>query len=224
VSEPRGVVPSGDDDALRRVSSLGDANRRRLYEHVAAQQEPVSRDDAAAACGLGRATAAYHLDRLVEDGLLAASFARPHGRSGPGAGRPAKHYARAETDVAVTLPPRDYQLAAEILVRAVDGDRSGALVRALGESASEIGRELAAARPQVGDLMTFLTDQGFEPYADGDVVRLHNCPFHRLAQEHPELICGMNHALLSAVADAVEPGSTARLDPAPGRCCVTFQR
>jgi predicted ArsR family transcriptional regulator len=225
VTDERGVMPSGDDDLLRRLSSLGDANRRRLYEYVAAQPDPVSRDEAAAACGLERATAAYHLDRLVDDQLLAASFARLHGRGGPGAGRPAKHYTRAQADVTVTLPPRDYQLAAEILVRAAEADTSGALVGALGDAASEIARELVSAAGAHGsDLLALLREQGFEPYVDDEVVRLRNCPFHRLAQEHTELVCGMNHALLSAVADAVEPRSTVRLDPAPGRCCVAFQR
>lgn len=216
-------MPDRDDQGLRRLASLGDATRRRLYDFVASHDHPVNRDQVAASCGLERATAAYHLDRLVEDGLLAASFARPEGRGGPGAGRPAKHYSRVDDEITVTVPPRDYPLAAEILARAVESDASGTVAKALNTAASDIGSELVDIGPSAGrDLATFLREQGFEPFTDGDVIRLRNCPFHLLAKRHTELVCGMNHALLSAVAAELEPGCAVRLDPAPDRCCVAF--
>ena len=90
------------------------------------QPRPVGRDEAAAAAGIGRALAVYHLDKLVESGLLTASYQRPPGRSGPGAGRPAKLYARSGREFAVTVPPREYELAARLLVQAVEADPSGA--------------------------------------------------------------------------------------------------
>jgi predicted ArsR family transcriptional regulator len=83
-------------DPLGALSSLGDATRRRIYDHVAAQTAPVTREDVAAAAGIGRTLAAYHLDRLAAEGLLVVTHARRTGRSGPGAGRPAKLYARSE--------------------------------------------------------------------------------------------------------------------------------
>src|SRR5690242_21665345 len=106
------LSPGGPD--LASLSSLDDPVRRRLYEVVTRQPGPMGRDEAAAAAGIGRALAVYHLDKLVESGLLAATYQRPAGRSGPGAGRPAKLYARAEREFTVTVPPRTYELAARL--------------------------------------------------------------------------------------------------------------
>lgn len=214
------------DSELQRLCSLTDDNRRRLYDHVVAQARPVTRDEAAAALGLDRSLVAYHLDKLVEDGLLATSFARAPGRRGPGAGRPAKRYERADVETAVSLPPRDYELAAELLARAAERDESGAVREALRLAAEEFGRELApesdAESETTDGLMDFLARRGFEPYEEDGVIRLRNCPFHQLAQRHTELVCGMNLALLSAAVTAVDPQVQARLDPAPGRCCVAL--
>src|SRR5581483_11937951 len=95
-------------DDVASLGSLGAPTRRALYGYVSRQGEPVGRDEAAAAAGIGRTLAAYHLDRMVEDGLLEVSFARRTGRRGPGAGRPAKLYRRASREFSISLPPRDY--------------------------------------------------------------------------------------------------------------------
>src|SRR4051794_22063294 len=102
-------------DPLSALTSLGDATRRRVYDHVAAQPRPASRDEAAEAAGIGRTLAAYHLDRLAAEGLLEVTYVRRSGRTGPGAGRPAKLYARADREVALSVPPRDYPVAARLL-------------------------------------------------------------------------------------------------------------
>lgn len=211
-----------DTAQLAALCSLDDDTRRRLYELVAAANQPVSRDDASAALGIDRSLAAYHLDKLVDEGLLAASFARPEGRSGPGAGRPAKHYERAARELSVSVPPRDYQLAADLLARAAEADATGTVRQALANAAADLGRELASSGTGASDLVDHLAKQGFEPYDDDGVIRLRNCPFHRLAQEHTELVCGMNLALLQGLVDAVDAPRTAVLDPAPHRCCVAF--
>ena len=127
---------------LASLSSLDDPVRRRLYEVVCERAEPVGRDEAAAAAGVGRALAVYHLDKLVEAGLLTASYQRPPGRSGPGAGRPAKLYLRSDREFAVTVPPREYELAARLLVQAVEADPSGNSRAALLEAARRLGAEL----------------------------------------------------------------------------------
>src|SRR5687768_18495624 len=116
--------PSQDPgrDDVASLGSLADPSRRALYEFVSRQPEPTGRDEAAAAAGLSRTLAAYHLDRMVEDGLLEVSFARRTGRTGPGAGRPAKLYRRASREFNVSLPPRDYELAAQIFADAVDSE------------------------------------------------------------------------------------------------------
>src|SRR4051812_14282524 len=118
-------------EAVDALSTLGDATRRRAYEHVCAQGRPVGRDDVASALGIGRTLAAYHLERLAAEGLLSVSYERRSGRSGPGAGRPAKMYDRSEREVAVSIPPRDYGLAARLLAHAAAHDEHGATRRAL---------------------------------------------------------------------------------------------
>jgi predicted ArsR family transcriptional regulator len=136
------VAASQSRSGLASLSSLDDPVRSRLYDFVSGRSEPVGRDEAAAAVGIGRALAVYHLDRLVEAGLLTASYQRPPGRSGPGAGRPAKVYIRSGREFAATVPPREYELAARLLARAVESDDSGRSRAALHEAAAELGAEL----------------------------------------------------------------------------------
>ncbi|HEX8803462.1 MAG TPA: hypothetical protein VF743_04695, partial [Acidimicrobiales bacterium] len=137
--------PSTPHDRLGAITSLAERTRRALYEHVAAAGGWVSRDQAAAAVGLGRGTAAHHLDRLAADGLLEVEYRRLSGRRGPGAGRPAKLYRRARSDVAVSLPPRDYELAGRLLAEAADRARLDGvdIARALDEAARAEGRRVA---------------------------------------------------------------------------------
>ena len=210
---------------LSSVSSLDDPVRRRLYEVVRERTEPVGRDEAAAAAGVGRALAVYHLDKLVEAGLLTASYQRPPGRSGPGAGRPAKLYARSDREFAVTVPPREYELAARLLAQAVESDPSGQSQAALLDAARRLGAELGSRFPS-GDagLEQALSAHGYEPrHGDHDGIRLRNCPFHQLAEQHRDVTCGMNLGLIQGIlaglgADGLRPV----LDPQPGHCCVAI--
>jgi predicted ArsR family transcriptional regulator len=204
------------------VSSLDDPVRRRLYEVVCERTEPVGRDEAAAAAGVGRALAVYHLDKLVEFGLLTATYQRPPGRSGPGAGRPAKLYARSGREFTVTVPPREYELAARLLVQAVESDPTGRSRAALVDAARRLGAELGSRFP--GNLTGALAGHGYEPIRGADgVIRLRNCPFHQLAEQHRDVTCGMNLGLIEGIAaglgaDGVRPV----LDPKPGHCCVAI--
>ena len=210
---------------LASLSTLDDPVRRRLYEVVRERPEPVGRDEAAAAAGVGRALAVYHLDKLVEAGLLTASYQRPPGRGGPGAGRPAKLYTRSDREFAVTIPPREYELAAHLLVEAVESDPSGHSRAALLDAAGRLGAELGSRFPG-GDagLEQALAAHGYEPrHGDHDVIRLRNCPFHQLAKQHRDVTCGMNLGLIQGIlaglgADGLRPV----LDPRPGHCCVVI--
>ena len=222
---------------LSSVSSLDDPVRRRLYEVVRERTEPVGRDEAAAAAGVGRALAVYHLDKLVEAGLLTASYQRPPGRSGPGAGRPAKLYTRSDREFAVTVPPREYELAARLLVEVVESDPSGQSRAALVEAARRLGAELGgrlrpgragqeealAAHGYVG-LEVALAGHGYEPRrGDDGVIRLRNCPFHQLAEQHRDVVCGMNLGLIEGILTGLEmDGLRPSLDPRPGQCCVAI--
>jgi predicted ArsR family transcriptional regulator len=215
-----------DLDPVSSVSSLDDPVRRRLYEVVCGRTEPVGRDEAAAAAGVGRALAVYHLDRLTEAGLLTASYQRPPGRSGPGAGRPAKLYARSDREFAVTVPPREYELAARLLVQAVEADPSGRSRAALLDAARRLGSELGGRFRADGqdDLAAALARQGYEPRRGQDgLIRLRNCPFHQLAEQHRDIVCGMNLGLIEGITAGLgAAGLRPVLDPQPGHCCVAI--
>jgi len=210
-------------DPLSALSALGDVTRRNAYDYVCAQGRPVGRDEVAGALGVGRTLAAYHLDRLAKDGLLSVAFARRSGRTGPGAGRPAKLYERSEWELAVSVPPRDYGLAAELLAQAAAHDEQGETRSALRDAADALGREIAATAPKRASLERLLRERGYEPYDDAGVLRLRNCPFHTVAQRHPEVVCDMNLNLLEGLIVGLGLGAQAALEPGPGRCCVAIK-
>jgi predicted ArsR family transcriptional regulator len=202
------------------VSALDDPVRRALFELVSRSAAPVSRDEAAHALGLTRRTAAFHLDRLAEQGLVTVQFRRLTGRTGPGSGRPAKLYGRGAGEIAVTVPERRYDLAGELLAAAVETATStGEPPReALMRLAGDAGRAMGAAS---ASFQAALHDNGYEPGPDGHGgIQLANCPFHRLARQHTELVCHLNLHLLRGVAEGVGDQHRIVLDPAPGRCCV----
>ncbi|MCL6736008.1 helix-turn-helix transcriptional regulator [Streptomyces neyagawaensis] len=211
-------APGGDVSA---VAALDEPTRRRLYDHVARQSGPVGRDDAAQALGLARQTAAFHLDRLAAEGLLEVVYERRSGRSGPGAGRPAKLYRRSGKQISVTLPERRYELAGRLLAQAVEeSDATGEAVReVLHRKATELGAQLGER--ETAGVTDLLERHGFEPRLDGEAIVLGNCPFHVLAREHTETVCGMNLHLLRGVLSTLgEESWEARLMPSPGHCCV----
>jgi len=207
---------------LGALAALGEPARRALYAYIAAQGRPVSRDEAAGATGMRRATAAFHLERLVEDGLLEAGFARLSGRTGPGAGRTAKLYSRAHRQIDVSLPPRRYAVAGDILASAVEEAqrRSVPIGEAVTQAAERAGRQMAAGSAGLADMLARL---GYEPRDAGPgETQLANCPFHELAVRHRELVCTLNLHLLRAALAGLGAPAQARLDPAEGRCCVTI--
>ena len=101
--------------------------------------------------------------------------------------------------------------------------------RDAGRSLAERVGEQAGARPTLSALLAVTTsvlrDYGYEPRTDPDGVTLANCPFHALAQDYTELVCGMNLALLTGLVDSLErPGLEARLEPTRGQCCVRLRK
>jgi predicted ArsR family transcriptional regulator len=221
------------------VAALNDPVRRALYVFVANSSDAVSRDQAAEAVGVQRALAAFHLDKLAEEGLLEFEFRRLTGRSGPGAGRPAKLYRRSERQFDVSLPPREYDLAAALLARAIEEtDADGGDVRAALERVShEFGRTMGeqvesragGARASIAKrraaLVDVLREHGFEPRVVDRQIVLGNCPFHDLAQQFTDLVCGMNLHMMEGVRSVLTAGEDRlqpRLEPQPGACCVRF--
>jgi predicted ArsR family transcriptional regulator len=215
------------------IGALADPLRRRLYRFVCAQAAPVSRDQAADAVGIPHHQAKFHLDRLTAEGLLETAYARVTGRSGPGAGRTSKLYRRARHDIAISLPQREYELAGRLMAHAIaqSAATDEPVVEVLNRVAHDYGRTIGApARPPASAAaalrlaLEVLREHGYEPRDASGEVELANCPFHALAQEQRELACGMNHAMITGVADALAPhGPEARLCPGPDRCCVVLK-
>ncbi|MFD5513089.1 helix-turn-helix transcriptional regulator [Streptomyces sp. NPDC127051] len=228
------------------IAVLQDPVRRRLYEYVAAQGREVGRNEAAEAAGVARTLAAHHLDRLTEAGLLESGSRRLTGRSGPGAGRPAKVYTRARVERSVSLPARDYRTAAELLAEAAEQAGLDAGLCAAARRRGEALRGSAAPCGGLEEAMEVLASRGYEPHLEGvedaegaqdaegaegatgatgaaaRVVRMRNCPFHAVAERFPPLVCGMNLALLEGLLGADGP-VRARMDARPGECCVVVE-
>lgn len=225
------MVQHRPSDQLAAVAQLHEPLRRRLYEVVTTSPAALSRDQAAAAVGVSRGVAAFHLDKLVAAGLLVADFARPPGRKGgPGAGRPTKFYRRHPAEIAVSLPERRYALAGALFAEAVTAASAAQTdaqqearnaARRHGQMLGERWRPSTRRRVALPALLPVLVNQGYEPFEDEGGVRLRNCPFRVLARQHTELMCGMNLELIRGLLEAVDAtGVEAALDPGVGRCCV----
>ncbi len=226
-------LPDPIEESAASLAALADPTRRRLYRFVAAESGPVSREQAADGVGVPAHTAKFHLDRLVDDGLLEAEFRRLTGRTGPGAGRPAKLYRRSERQFELTLPQRHYDLLSEILAGAVE--EAAADGSPVGEVASRVARDkgvalgLAAGSGAAGDslvrLAAGLRPHGYEPRTDRERMVLENCPFDKVAADHTALVCGLNLDLVQGMASALRcEDMHVSLEPSPGRCCVSARR
>jgi predicted ArsR family transcriptional regulator len=218
------------------VSALAEPARRALYLYVVSRAEPVGREEAADACDLPVSTARFHLDRLVEAGLLAVEYRRLSGRTGPGAGRPSKLYRRSDRQVSVSLPERRYDLAGEVLAAAVERSLGEGvpLREAIGEAAGDRGRRSAAASVREVDgpaeaapereieaAAEVLATLGYEPRTSETEISLGNCPFDSLAREHTDVVCGLNVALVGGVLSELGCRHLeAVLEPSPPLCCV----
>jgi predicted ArsR family transcriptional regulator len=201
------------DPDLKALASLGDPLRRSLYSFVAASTDPVTRDEAADAVGVTGHVAAYHLNRLAEDGLLEVEFRRLSGKTGPGAGRPSKLYRRSDWVHEVSIPPRRYELAARILLDAIRGGRLR--TRALVDSARRTGEEIGRA-----GLGAALEATGYEPVTEEGETRFRNCPFHVLRDRDQETTCGLNLALVEGMVEGSGSKTDAVLVLEEGYCCV----
>lgn len=213
--------------SARSIGTLADDLRRRMYLFIRGSAAPVSREAAAQAVGISAKLAAFHLDKLVDEGLLEAHYARLPGRAGPGAGRSSKLYEPTDRSFEVSLPPKAYEFVGKLLLDALESKRDGepaeTAARRVGHAAgTEAGRGARGRRGR--RIEKVLTDLGFEPRPDAGRTLLANCPFHALAQTNPELVCGLNQAFVAGVIEGAE--DTARravLDPAEGRCCVVLE-
>jgi len=214
---------------LEAIAALREPTRRRLYQFVERQVEAVSRDEAAAEVGISRALAAFHLDKLVELGVLRAEYRRLSGRSGPGAGRTSKLYVRSGNQLSVSLPQRDHELLARLLAASfdlgADGSPAAQPAREYGKSLGHRARRRLRGDPGPARLLEcvegVLERLGFEPYRTSpSEVRLRNCPFDPLSRVYTPVVCGVAQSVITGIAEGV--GATKlRIgrQEQPDRCC-----
>ncbi|MGH2727011.1 MAG: helix-turn-helix domain-containing protein [Actinomycetota bacterium] len=226
------------DHQLERAAVLEDELRLRIYRYLRRSGRPATREEVAEEAGISRRLAAFHLEKLLESGLLKSHYARPPGRGGPGAGRSAKYYEPSNVEVSVTIPERHYELAGSLLVDAVRQAAPGesaqdTALRVSAERGREIGegfrRERRLGRPgperTISAAQDLLETYGYEPYRDTKAaLALRNCPFHALAHRAPELVCAMNRSFIEGVVRGLGNDSVeAVLECKYGDCCVTVR-
>jgi predicted ArsR family transcriptional regulator len=213
------------EDQVSGVAALDNVISRRAYRLVI-DQGWVGRDQAAEALHLARSVAAFHLEKLVDAGLVKVRFERLSGRTGPGAGRPTKLYGRSTREFDISLPPRRYDLAGSLLAHAVWTSESEGtpIAEALADTARTAGEAVGAATSKGIPLVEVLAQHGYEPKEQEHEIKLLNCPFDILAEQHRELVCGMNLDFLKGVIAGMNEAEsfTPRLSPEPGYCCVRF--
>lgn len=226
-----------DPKSVRAIAALDDPSRRELYALARASGEPITREIAAERLGISRKLAAFHLDKLVDAGLLVADFGRSTRTRT--LGRTPKGYRPSSLEVSVTIPQRSYQRLAEMLLDAASstsskrtgydaalragasaGERAGAEIRA-GVRGGRIGPERGLTLAEAE-----LRTRGFEPVRESaNCVTLTNCPYQPLAAQATELVCGLNHSFITGLVRGLgAPGIQALLAPSPPHCCVVLQR
>ena len=220
-------MDSERDRKLKALSLLDEPVRRRLFDWVLEQNRAVGREAASRALRISRPLATFHLDKLADAGLLDSGYQRLSGRTGPGAGRPARVYWRSEREFNVNVPERKYERAAELFATALEA-HTGGLPTPLREAAGELGKNLGQqerARSSTRRLMDALEAGGYEPHLDeSGAIRLLNCPFHALVEAHRPLVCGTNMALAEGIIrGAGVTDMVPVLDSQPGYCCVSFR-
>jgi predicted ArsR family transcriptional regulator len=226
------------DPGWDALQLLAEPTRRALFQACRQAGAPVTREELASAVGISRRLAAFHLDLLADAGLLTVDYARPAGRGGPGAGRPAKRYTAAPVDLELSLPPRRYDVAARVMARglAVASEQGGDALETTFDVAHDEGARIGRLRRGRGRLsatattdaaVDVLTDLGYEPRRDGGTcVELCNCPFDSVVDVAADVVCGLNKNFVSGVLEGIggHRDVRAELDPAPDRCCVVLNR
>jgi predicted ArsR family transcriptional regulator len=216
---------------IEALNSLREPTRRAIYEHVARQPRAVSRDEAAAALGIKRSLAAFHLERLLDAGLLAPEYRRLSGRTGPGAGRPAKLYRRSRRRLHVSVPPRDAELLATLLAASMPArDPSlGSLdsARDVGQALGARARDHLPKRPsnaRLFECVEAVLDQiGFEPYrpSDGE-LRVRNCPFDPMSRRYTAVVCNAAVALARGIVDGTGAEAEVTREERRDQCCLVL--
>ena len=176
-------------DALQAV---GDPELRAALLFARRSERPVTADDLAEHAEVHRNVARSRLERLVEAGVLEPVYERRSGRSGPGAGRPAKTYAVVPALDTVEFP----EGRSTALLEAIVDDLPPERLHAIGES---YGARLAAEarlRPAKTPARAFesvcaaVRRLGYQASLeqadeDGAVIATPTCPLRALVRARP---------------------------------------
>lgn len=182
---------------MEPLDAIGGRKLREALLYVRGSRRGVTADDAATELGVHRSVARSRLERLAEAGLVRTSFERRSGRTGPGAGRPAKLYSAAPEDEPLELPARRFPALVARLLDAIPTEGREQALRCAGE---DFGRELARAarlrpkaRPEdaLEALCRAVRSLGFHAALDrieGDtaVISTLTCPLRPLVAQRPE--------------------------------------
>jgi predicted ArsR family transcriptional regulator len=207
---------------MHRLDVLGDRELRETLLFARAQELPVTADEVAAAQQVHRNVARGRLERLAEAGLLIASFERRTGRTGPGAGRPAKTYRVAPELSAIEFPKRRYE---QLIGLAVDALPEDGRRERLYEIGVAFGRELAREgrvrsvktfRTALARICTALGSLGYqatvaELTGDRAVITTATCPLRPLIRAHPGLTPLDRGMWAALVARALEGTAVAQI-------------
>jgi predicted ArsR family transcriptional regulator len=177
---------------MDELEAIGDPELRDALLVARGEARPVTADDLAAAQGVHRNVARSRLERLVEAGLLAPAYERRSGRTGPGAGRPAKTYKVVPELNAIQFPERRYESLLALLVDAVPRKKLHAVGVAFGQDLARRAGLKAIKTPQrafenVCDAVRSLGYQASLESADETcaVIATPTCPLRPLVREKP---------------------------------------
>jgi predicted ArsR family transcriptional regulator len=194
------------------AATLGDPTRRGIYVSVREADGPATVARTAAAFDIHPNVARHHLDRLVDDGYLVVASGRP---AGEGAGRPAKHYTASDKQIALSYPPRRYDLLADLLVQVIEQIDPDGGPDAAEEVGRAYGRRLAVetgitdaggSGAALEAVSQALLGVGFGTTAQPGTLVTHHCPFGRTAAEHPEVVCRLDQGIVSGLLEAARTG------------------
>lgn len=196
------------------TSALGDPTRRAIYVAVRESPEPMTTSRVAELFEIHPNVARHHLDKLAADDWLVVSQRRPAGKTGPGAGRPAKTYEASKREVSIHFSPRRYELLVDLLMRVLVRVAPEDVSRIAEEVGHEYGRELAneigapddtGYTEAVQAVAVAMTGLGFsmDPDVEGQRLLTSHCPFGEAATDHPDVVCSLDRGIVTGLVGAL---------------------
>ncbi|HEX7526070.1 MAG TPA: hypothetical protein VF327_07155 [Gaiellaceae bacterium] len=175
------------------LEAVGDPELREALLFARGQAKPVTADELAGAQGVHRNVARSRLERLVEGGLLAVAYERRTGRTGPGAGRPAKTYAVEPELEAIEFPSLRYGPLLGLMVEALPRERLHEIGAAFGEELAQAAklRRASTLRAACEGVCRAVGRLGYQASVEEvtehtAVIATPTCPLRPLVRTHPE--------------------------------------